>query len=114
MEDCIFCKIAAGTVPCNKVYEDEHVLAFHDMAPQAPVHVLIIPKEHAKTLLEARSFSDETLARLLRTAANVAEELGLAESGFRIVSNSGKDAGQTVDHLHVHLMGGKALPERMA
>lgn len=113
MEDCIFCKIASGFIPARKVYEDEHVVAFHDLAPQAPVHVLVIPKEHVDNLLEARAWPDETLGHLLKSAAEIATRLGLAQTGFRIVSNCGEDAGQTVQHLHFHLLGGEKLPERM-
>ena len=104
MEDCLFCKIAAGEIPSKKAYEDDEVLAFYDIAPQAPVHVLVIPKKHV---------SDAFLAGLLRTAAKVAGELGLAESGFRLVSNCGADARQSVPHLHVHILGGKQLGDRM-
>ena len=114
MNDCIFCKIAEGSIPARKVYEDDFVVAFHDLAPQAPVHVVIIPKEHAANLNKAaRSLSDETLARLLRTAADVASILGIADSGYRIISNCGPDARQSVQHLHVHLLGGEQLPEKI-
>ena len=113
MEDCIFCKIASGEIPSRKVYEDDQVLAFYDLAPQSAVHVLIIPKAHAENLLDARSLPDETLAHLMRTAANVAEQLGVGASGFRIVSNCGPDARQSVQHLHLHLLGGQQLAEKM-
>lgn len=113
MQDCVFCKIAAGEIPSQKVYEDEHVLAFYDLAPQAPVHVLIIPKAHADNLLQASTLPDEVLAQLLRAAANVAAQLGLEETGFRIISNCGKDAQQSVEHLHIHLLGGKPMPATM-
>ncbi len=113
MEECIFCKIARGEIPAKKVYEDERVIAFHDLAPQAPVHVLIIPKRHAANLLEAREMEDELLAHLMRTAASVAQQLGIAGSGFRIVSNCGADACQSVQHLHVHLLGGRQLSGEM-
>ena len=114
MEDCVFCKIASGAIPSNKVYEDDQVLAFHDLSPQAPVHVLVIPKTHTSGLMDARKMDDALLAHLLRTAANVAESLGLAESGFRIVSNCGSDACQSVHHLHIHVLGGKQLSGKMA
>lgn len=114
MDDCIFCKIAEGAIPAKKVYEDDRVLAFEDLAPQAPVHVLIIPKKHAQNLLEARAFEDDLLAHLLRATANVAAQLGLVDSGFRIISNTGADAGQTVGHLHIHLLGGRKLSMQMA
>lgn len=114
MEDCIFCRIAEGKIPPQKVYEDEHVLAFHDLNPQAPVHVLIIPKRHAANLLEARAFDDAMLSRLLRAAANVAEMMGVDKTGFRIVSNCGADACQSVFHLHIHLLGGEKMSPDMS
>lgn len=113
MNDCVFCKIAAGEIPAQKVYEDDLVVAFHDLSPQAPVHVLVIPKAHADNLLAARSLDDDVLARLLRAAANVAESLGLDKTGFRIISNCGADACQSVQHLHIHLLGGTKMPAKM-
>lgn len=113
MEDCIFCKIAGGQIPAEKVYEDDRVLAIFDIAPQAPVHVLVIPKRHAEDMLEARGFGDAELAHLFRTAAEVAARLGLDKTGFRIVSNCGGDACQSVPHLHIHVLGGKQLSPGM-
>lgn len=113
MEDCVFCKIAAGDIPSKKVYEDDHVLAFYDLAPQAPVHVLVIPKAHADNLVGAQAMDDRSLAHLLRACSTVAESLGLDKTGFRIVSNCGKDARQSVNHLHIHLLGGAQLSEQM-
>ena len=113
MEDCVFCKIVAGDIPSKKVYEDDRVLAFYDLNPQAPVHVLVIPKAHAANLLDARALDDQTLAHLLRTCSDIAESLGLDKTGFRIVSNCGEDARQSVDHLHIHLLGGAQLSEQM-
>ena len=109
----VFAKILRGDIPAKKVYEDEYALAFHDIAGKAPVHVLVIPKKHVSDVYAAREESDAFLAGLLRTAAKVAGELGLAESGFRLVSNCGADARQTVPHLHVHILGGKQLGDRM-
>jgi len=114
MNDCLFCKIAAGEIPSTKVYEDEHVLAFRDIAPQAPVHVLVIPKKHVSGWYDAKDESDETLARLMRTAAAVAKMEGIVDSGFRVVSNCGADAQQTVKHLHLHVLGGRAMEGKMA
>ena len=114
MEDCIFCKIVRGEIPTKKVYEDERVLAFYDVAPQAPVHVLIVPKAHSQDLLDSRALDDALLAHLLRTAAEVAVMLGLDMTGFRIVSNCGEDGRQSVKHLHIHLLGGQKLSERMS
>ena len=114
MSDCLFCKIAAGEIPSTKVYEDETTLAFRDIAPQAPVHVLVIPKKHVSGWDDAQGESDETLAHLMRVAAQVAKSEGIVESGFRVVSNCGDDAQQTVKHLHLHVLGGKKMDGRMA
>ncbi len=106
----IFARILRGEVPVNKVYEDEHVLAFHDIAELAPVHILIIPKRKYVSMddFAARAGADE-LAALLRAAGRLALEFGVAESGYRIVSNNGPDGGQEVPHFHVHLIGGRKL-----
>ena len=114
MEDCLFCKIAAGEIPSTKVYEDEHVLAFRDIAPQAPVHVLVIPKKHVSGWYDAKDEDEALLAHLMRVAAKVAELEGIVDSGFRVVSNCGQDAQQTVRHLHLHVLGGRAMEGRMA
>ena len=114
MQDCIFCKIAGGEIPSNKVYEDEAVLAFHDIAPQAGKHVLVIPKEHYGDFDAAeRGMDDAALAHLFRTAARVARELGLHQTGYRLASNCGAHACQTVSHLHLHILGGSQLRGRM-
>ena len=112
--DCLFCKIASGEIPSTKVYEDDEVLAFRDIAPQAPVHVLVIPKKHISGWYEAKDESDALLAHLMRVAALVAEKEGLVEGGFRVVSNCGEDADQTVKHLHLHVLGGRKLSGEMA
>ena len=114
MNDCLFCKIAAGEIPSTKVYEDDEVLAFRDIAPQAPTHVLVIPKKHVSGWYDAKDESDAALAHLMRAAATVARMEGLVESGFRVVSNYGPDAQQTVPHLHLHVLGGKAMAGEMA
>ena len=114
MNDCLFCKIAAGEIPSTKVYEDEQVLAFRDIAPQAPVHVLVIPKKHVSGWYDAKDEDDALLAHLMRVAANVARMEGVVDSGFRVVSNCGADAQQTVRHLHLHVLGGKAMGGEMA
>lgn len=108
MSDCIFCKIANGEIPSNKVYEDETVLAFNDLDPQAPVHVLIIPKEHIASAMEITPENSGVVAHVFEVAKKLAEELELSE-GFRIVNNCGSDGGQTVQHLHFHLLGKKAM-----
>lgn len=106
--DCIFCRIASGEIPARKVYEDETLLAFHDVNPGAPTHVLIIPKAHVRDLAAAGPEHDELLGRMQRTAARLARELNLT-GGYRTVLNVGPDAGQSVMHLHLHLLGGRAL-----
>ena len=114
MNDCLFCKIAAGEIPSTKVYEDEQVLAFRDIAPQAPVHVLGIPKKHVSGWYDAKDEDDALLAHLMRVAANVAKMEGVVDSGFRVVSNCGADAQQTVRHLHLHVLGGRTMAGEMA
>ena len=111
MNDCLFCKIIAGEIPSAKVYEDDKAYAFRDINPQAPVHVLIVPKKHMANILECDA---ETAAALTDAVRAVAKQEGVAESGFRVISNCGHDGAQSVNHLHVHLLGGAALPEKMA
>ena len=108
-QDCIFCKIVAGAIPATKVYENDRVVAFRDINPQAPTHVLVIPREHVASLDEAGDEHEALLGRLLLAAARVAREGGLARTGFRTVINNGAGAGQSVFHLHVHLLGGRPL-----
>ncbi|MCK6423994.1 MAG: histidine triad nucleotide-binding protein [Burkholderiaceae bacterium] len=103
--DCIFCKIAAGEIPCQKVYEDDELLAFKDIRPAAPVHLLIIPKVHLPSLEEAGAQHHDLLGRMLTLAPRLARENG-ADNGFRTVINTGRDGGQEVYHLHLHVMGG--------
>ena len=114
MNDCLFCKIAAGQIPSSKVYEDESVLAFRDIAPQAPVHVLVIPKKHVSGWYDAKDEADALLAKLMRTASAVAKMENIVDSGFRVVSNCGADAQQTVKHLHLHVLGGREMAGEMA
>lgn len=113
MSDCLFCKIVAGEIPSTKVYEDETVYAFRDIAPQAPTHVLVIPKEHIKDAGEITAENSALVAHCLEVAAMIAKQENLT-GGFRIVSNCGADAGQTVNHLHFHVLGGKTLSMDMA
>jgi histidine triad (HIT) family protein len=105
---CIFCKIAAGEIPSTAVFQDERTYAFADLSPQAPVHILIVPREHIGALGQAAAEHRELLGHLLWTAAEIAREKGLSK-GYRVVINSGDEGGQTVDHLHVHLLGGRAM-----
>jgi histidine triad (HIT) family protein len=109
MSDCIFCKIVAGELPSNKVLETEDVLAFHDIRPQAPVHVLLIPKKHIGSAHEIQAEDAELIGRLHLTAQQVAEQLGVAKDGYRLVTNVGVHGQQTVFHLHYHLIGGRQL-----
>ena len=111
MQDCLFCRIIAGEIPSGRVYEDDRVYAFRDINPQAPVHVLIVPKKHMANVMEC---DGETAAALTAAVGKIAVQEGVAESGFRVISNCGRDGAQSVNHLHVHLLGGKALPEQMA
>lgn len=107
-QDCVFCKIVAGELPCRKVYEDEEVLAFHDIRPVAPVHFMIIPKAHVASLADCTEEHRDLLGRILLLAPRLAREQGLG-SGFRTVINTGRGGGQEVFHLHVHVFGGGAL-----
>lgn len=114
MENCLFCKIIAGEIPSKKVYEDENVYAFHDINPNAPVHVLVIPKTHIASMNEVGEDNIGAVSRVLQTIPKIAGDLGLAESGYRVITNCGDDAGQTVKHLHFHILGGKQLPITLA
>lgn len=105
--DCIFCKIAAGEIPSSKVYEDELVYAFNDIEPQAPVHILIIPKTHIKSMAEINESNSAVVAHIFEVAAKIAAEKGI--DSYRVVSNCGESAGQTVMHLHFHLIAGREL-----
>lgn len=109
MSECLFCRMVKGEVPATLVFEDEEILAFHDIFPQAPVHVLIIPKAHCEGLHDLRPELAPALGRIPFVAAQLAKELGISEAGYRLLSNSGAQAGQSVFHLHFHLLGGKAL-----
>jgi histidine triad (HIT) family protein len=109
MPDCIFCKIARAEVPARLAYQDDQAVAFHDLSPQAPTHVLIIPRRHLTNLAEAGAGDEPLLGRLLGVARGLAEELGVAGSGYRVVLNVGPHAGQSVDHLHVHLLAGRPM-----
>lgn len=108
---CIFCKIVAGVAPSRKVYEDDRVVAFWDIAPRAPVHILVIPKQHIRSLDQLDQLPVETRAALLDACFKVAKQFGLTEHGFRVIANTGSDANQTVPHLHFHVVGGERLLE---
>ncbi|MBQ2742111.1 MAG: histidine triad nucleotide-binding protein [Oscillospiraceae bacterium] len=113
MADCLFCKIIAGDIPSTKVYEDDKVLAFRDIAPQAPTHILVIPKEHIASVAEINEKNSTVVSHIFEVIAKIAKDEGL-EGGYRVVSNCGDDAGQTVHHLHYHILGGKKLNVEMA
>ena len=113
MSDCLFCKIIAGEIPSAKVYEDETVLAFRDIAPQAPTHILVIPKTHIASVAEVTAENSGVVAHIFEVIPQIARAEGL-EGGYRVVSNCGGDAGQTVPHLHFHILGGKKLALEMA
>lgn len=112
MADCLFCKIAAGEIPSVKVYEDELVYAFRDIAPQAPTHILVIPKEHIASVEDITAENSAVAAKCLEAAAKIARQENLG-SGFRVISNCGDDAGQTVHHLHFHIIAGKKMSDKM-
>ena len=107
--NCIFCKIVAGVAPSKKVYEDDRVVAFWDIRPRAPIHILVIPKQHIRSLDELELLPVETRAALLDACFKVAKQFGLTEHGFRVIANTGTDANQTVPHLHFHVVGGEKL-----
>jgi histidine triad (HIT) family protein len=109
MKDCLFCKIIAREIPGSIVYEDDRVLAFNDINPQAPTHVLIVPKRHVASLNDLTPDDDQMVGELVRRAAAIAAERGISAKGFRTVFNTNREAGQTVFHIHLHLIGGRSL-----
>jgi histidine triad (HIT) family protein len=114
MEDCIFCKIANGAIPSEKVYENAEVVAFDDIHPMAPVHVVIIPKKHIPTLLDLTKADMSSIGSMLIAAQEVARIKGISERGFRVVINCNKEGGQVIFHLHLHVLGGKKLKDGLA
>lgn len=113
MSDCLFCKIIAGDIPSTKVYEDAQVLAFRDIAPQAPTHILVVPKAHIGSVAEVTADNSAVVAHIFEVIPQIAKAEGL-DNGYRVVSNCGADAGQTVQHLHFHILGGRELTLQMA
>ena len=107
--DCLFCRIVAGEIPSDQVYADEQVIAFRDIAPKAPVHVLVIPRRHLDSVADLTAADAPLAAALLAAANEVARREGVAESGYRVVTNVGADAGQSVGHLHLHVLGGRRM-----
>jgi len=109
MDDCIFCRIISGAIPSQRVYEDDQVLAIHDINPQAPVHMLLMPKRHITSLGEVSDSEGPLIGRIALVAASLARDEGLAERGFRFLTNAGPEGGQAVAHLHFHLLGGRQM-----
>ena len=112
MDNCIFCKIVKGDIPSTKVYEDDDMIIIKDLNPQAPVHLLLIPKEHYANIIEMTDSQSQILARCLKKLSTLTDELGL-QNGFRLVSNKGEDGCQSVGHLHIHILGGRKLSDSM-
>jgi len=112
MSDCLFCRIAAGEIPSSKVYEDGYVYAFRDIAPKAPVHILVVPKQHIGSVSELTPENSALAAKCLEAVAKIARQEKL-ESGYRVISNCGEDAGQTVHHLHFHILAGVKMGDRL-
>ncbi len=108
-QDCIFCKIVAGEIPATRVYADDHVIAFNDISPVAPVHVLVIPRKHIASVNEVSLQDSTILGHLFTAAQQIARDRGIAETGYRVLTNTGPHAGQAVFHLHFHVLGGKPL-----
>lgn len=106
---CIFCKIINGEIPSNKIYEDDKVLAFYDISPEAPVHFLVIPKEHIQSVNELNEKNADIISHIFLVINKIVRDLNIAETGYRVVNNCGKDGGQTVDHMHFHVLGQRDL-----
>ena len=113
MEDCLFCKIVKGEIPSSKVYEDEEILAFKDINPAAPIHILIIPKKHIISLAHMEKEDEALIGRIYGVINEIARDQGFKENGYRVIVNCGKDGGQEVMHLHFHLLAGKQLGEKI-
>lgn len=113
MEDCLFCKIIKGEIPSETVYEDEDILAFKDIEPAAPIHILVIPKKHIDSLAQIQEVDEAVIGKIYRVINIIAEKQGFKENGYRVIVNCGKDGGQEVMHLHFHLLAGKKLGEKI-
>lgn len=112
-ENCLFCKIIKGEIPSNKVYEDEEILAFNDINPVAPIHILVIPKKHIESLAKMEDGDEKIISKIYKVINQIAEKQGFKENGYRVIVNCGKDGGQEVGHLHFHLLAGKKLDEKI-
>lgn len=113
MEDCIFCKIIKGEIPANKVYEDEDILAFHDINPAAPIHILVIPKKHIAMLTDLKEDDEKIIGKIYTCINKIAEKEGFKNQGYRVIVNCGKNSGQEVMHIHFHILGGKVLGDKI-
>nr|WP_122013583.1 histidine triad nucleotide-binding protein [Maliibacterium massiliense] len=113
MEDCLFCKIIAGEIPAKRAYEDEQVVVIHDINPQAPMHMLVLPKKHLASIAQMAPEDKALLGHMMFVAQQMAKAAGIADAGFRLVINTGKDGAQSVQHLHLHVLGGRALSGQM-
>lgn len=113
MEDCLFCKIIKGEIPSNKVYEDDEILAFHDINPAAPIHILVIPKKHITSLAHLEKEDEKIVGKIYGVINKIAEERGFKQEGYRVIVNCGKNGGQEVMHLHFHILAGKELGEKI-
>lgn len=114
MEDCLFCKIIKGEIPANKVYEDEEILAFYDINPQAPIHILVIPKKHITSLAHMEKEDEAIVGKIYGVINKIAEDKGFKQDGYRVIVNCGKNGGQTVMHLHFHILAGRKFGEKIA
>lgn len=114
MEDCVFCKIIKGEIPSTKVYEDDEILAFKDINPVTPIHILVIPKKHIESLNEIEQEDQMLIGKIFTVIKKIAKEQGIAENGYRVIANCGEDGGQEVKHLHFHILGGKKLGTKIA
>lgn len=113
MEDCIFCKMIKGEIPVNKVYEDDEILAFYDINPATPIHILVIPKKHIDCIAHMQKEDEQLIGKIYGVINKIAEEKGFKENGFRVIVNSGKDSGQEVMHLHFHILAGTKMGEKI-
>lgn len=113
MGECIFCKIINNEIPSKKIYEDEKVIAFHDINPEAPIHFLVVPKEHIESVNMLNENNVHIISHIFKIINKLVVEQGISESGYRIINNCGKDGGQSVNHIHFHVLGGKTLPIKL-
>lgn len=113
MENCIFCKIINNDIPSNKIYEDDNVLAFKDINPQMPIHIIVIPKKHIESIVDLKQEDEALVGKIFTVINKIAHDLGIQENGFRVISNCGEDAGQTVKHLHFHILAGEKMSEKI-